>query len=128
MRSAILLASISVAGALVLPTRAPQRTPQRARTVQLKITDDEGNSVQDIVSGTSFADYVAGLGDTPTLAPEKAEKLVLPEPSWKVSKMAVSDIDEEIELSCASMDFAEVPIDVDPMMKYASTARNPGWR
>ena len=117
---------LSCGSALVLPS-GPLRiaTPQRcAVRMQLggeatrDITDDEGNSVQGIATdGVSFADYVAGLDSPgPALPAEKAALIVLPEPSWKVSMMAVSDVDEVIELQCAAMDYTETAIDIEPMM------------
>ena len=41
---------------------------------------------------------------------------VLKAPEWNVAKMAVSATDEDFEISCSSMDDAELTIDVDPMM------------
>jgi len=98
----------------------PQRcTPRmQAGDATRDMSDDEGNSVQGIESeGVSFADYVAGLdAPEPTLDPAKTALLVLPEPSWKVSIMAVSDIDLAIEMECAAMDYTETAIDIEPMM------------
>jgi len=122
MRGTIGFLLLSCASALVLPSRVA--TLQRcALRMQLgdatrDISDDEGNSVQGIEKeAVSFADYVAGLdAPEPTLPEDKAALIVLPEPSWKVSIMAVSDIDLAIEMECAAMDYTETAIDIEPMM------------
>lgn len=116
---------LSCGSALVLPSRPlriaiPQRCAVRMQLGEATrdISDDEGNSVQGIeANAVSFADYVAGLdAPGPALPAEKAALIVLPEPSWKVSMMAVSDVDEVIELQCAAMDYTETAIDIEPMM------------
>jgi hypothetical protein len=125
MRGTIGCLLLSCASALVLPSGILRvATPQRC-TLRMQLgdatrdmSDDEGNSVQGIEKeAVSFADYVAGLdAPEPTLPAEKAALIVLPEPSWKVSIMAVSDIDLAIELECAAMDYTETMIEIEPMM------------
>ena len=116
LRTISFLLFCSAASALVLPSglkrvATPQRCTPQMQEATRDMSDDEGNSVQGIASeGVSFADYVAGLdAPAPTLDPVKAAQLVLPEPSWKVTMMSVSAIDEAIDLSCAAMDYTEVP-------------------
>jgi hypothetical protein len=41
-----------------------------------------------------------------TLSPEQQAMCVLPEESWKVSKMGMSSTDEDFEIQCSSMDYA----------------------
>jgi len=50
-----------------------------------------------------------------TLPPEKQEQLVLPEESFKVSKMAMSQTDEDLVMECATGEEVELDIDIEPM-------------
>ena len=57
-------------------------------------------------------------GSEPTLPPEKQEQCVLPEESWKVEKMAVSQTDEDLVIECdlsSGETEAEMFIDIEPM-------------
>lgn len=49
------------------------------------------------------------------LPPEKAEQLVLPEASFKVTKMEESQTDEDFVMECAPGEEAEMVIDIEPM-------------
>lgn len=49
------------------------------------------------------------------LPAEKEEQLVLPEESFKPSKMQMSQTDEDFEIECATGEEAEVVIDIEPM-------------
>ena len=40
------------------------------------------------------------------LSPEQQAMCVLPEESWKVSKMGMSSTDEDFEIQCSAMDYA----------------------
>ena len=50
-----------------------------------------------------------------TLAPEKASQLVLPEESFKVTKMEMSRTDEDFVIECGTGEEAEIVIDIEPM-------------
>jgi len=50
-----------------------------------------------------------------SLPAEKQEQLVLPEESFKVTKMEMSQTDEDFVLECAAGEEAEVVIDIEPM-------------
>jgi len=54
---------------------------------------------------------------TGTLPPDKQAQLVLPEESWKVTKMEVSQTDEDFVMECAldENQEAEMFIDIEPM-------------
>uniref|UniRef100_A0A7S0Q028 Uncharacterized protein n=1 Tax=Coccolithus braarudii TaxID=221442 RepID=A0A7S0Q028_9EUKA len=111
--SALVLMASSAVTALVIPAVVPSR----ACTVRMaNPIDDEGNSVQGSERGVSFEEYVAGLGQEATLDAAKQAMLVLKEPEWNLAKMAVSATDEDFEISCSSMDYAEITIEVPPMM------------
>ena len=49
------------------------------------------------------------------LPKEKVDQLVLPEASWKVAKMAVSQTDEDLVMVCPPGEEAQLVIDVKPM-------------
>ena len=51
-----------------------------------------------------------------TLSPEQQAQCVLPEESWKVSKMGMSSTDEDFEIECAAMDYATLGVLVEPEM------------
>lgn len=50
-----------------------------------------------------------------TLPPEKQEQLVLPDESFKVEKMEMSQTDEDFVIECAPGEEVEMVIDVEPM-------------
>ena len=50
-----------------------------------------------------------------TLPPDKQEQCVLPEESFKVTKMEMSQTDEDFEIECAPGEEAELVIDIEPM-------------
>jgi len=50
-----------------------------------------------------------------TLSPEKQALLVLPEESFKVTKMAMSQTDEDFVMECNEGEEAEMVIDIEPM-------------
>ena len=50
-----------------------------------------------------------------TLAPEKQKQLVLPEESFKVEKLEMSQTDEDFVMECAAGEEVELVIDVEPM-------------
>ena len=79
--------------------------------------DEEGGMVKGIAEGGMTLEEVkANFGKSgPTLAPEKQALCVLPEASFKISKMAVSETDEDFVMECSSMDDTEMYIDVEPM-------------
>jgi len=87
--------------------------------VSMQAIDDEGNSVME--ADTSIAktwDQLkaeAAMGEA-TLDPEKQAMCVLPEESWKVTKMAMSNTDEDFEIQCAAMDYATICVLVEPDM------------
>ena len=79
--------------------------------------DDEGGMVRGIAEGGMSLDEVrAAYGQSgPALPPEKQAQCVLPEESFKVSKLEMSQTDEDFVIECACMDDAEMYIDIEPM-------------
>ena len=79
--------------------------------------DDEGNSVMASERGISMEEYKAQLAAGPAVLPEeKAKQLVLKAEEWNLEKMAMSSTDAEFEMTCSAMDYAEIVIEVPPMM------------
>jgi len=76
-----------------------------------------------IESGTHYGtgggqrlDNDFGLGESGTELPaEKKATLVLPEESFKVEKMEMSQTDEDFVMECAEHETAELFIDIEPM-------------
>ena len=119
MRTALLLLGATHAAAFAVTTlRTAVAT--RSASVRMEIIDDEGNSVQAIQTGISLEELRKGTVEA-TLDESKAEQLVLPEPEWNVAKMEVSSTDEDFEIQCNSMDYAELVIEVEPV-RYARLA------
>jgi len=69
--------------------------------------------------GKRLDNDVSGVGGShhegPTLPADKQEQLVLPEESFKISKMEMSQTDEDFEMECAEHEEAEMFIDIEPM-------------
>ena len=80
--------------------------------------DEEGGMVKGIEEGGMTLEQVrANYGkEGPKLPAEKAAKLVLPEASFKISKMDVSQTDEDFVMECSSMNDTEMFVDVEPAM------------
>ena len=55
-----------------------------------------------------------------TLPQEKVDKLVLPEESFKVEKMAMSQTDEDFVMECAVGEEAELTVEIEPMFLMAT--------
>ena len=69
------------------------------------------------LEGTDGTEKATPQKQAPTLSPEKQAMLVLPEESFKVAKLAMSQTDEDFEIECslASAQEGSVTIDVEPM-------------
>lgn len=106
------------------PDFAPEEgTELAAMRDGIKYTDGiMGSQVDPNRKKSSGPELAGALDSDPDIyVPEIAEiqadasDFVLPEPSWKLSKMAVSDTDEDFEMTCASTDDAELIIAVKPV-------------
>ena len=72
------------------------------------------------MEGTDGTEKATPQKQAPTLSPEKQAMLVLPEESFKVAKLAMSQTDEDFEIHCslASAQEGSVTIDVGSDCKF----------